>query len=62
MAEEQKAQLDSAFFRIAELKNGQDAASVSTDTCCKELLQVQKNLATVLEKVKDSSACAIAAT
>lgn len=41
------------------MKSRRDEESASNATCCKELLQVQMNLATALEEVKASSACTI---
>lgn len=45
---------------MAELRNRQEEESASTTMRCKELLQLEKNLAPALVKVKDSSAHAVA--
>lgn len=58
--EEQRARLDATDAKMAKLKNRRDEASALTPTCCKKLLRMQKNLETVLKKVKASSAHAVA--
>lgn len=52
--------MDAADARMAELKDRQDEASVSTATCGKEMLQVQTNLATALKMLKTRSARSVA--
>lgn len=42
VVEKQRARLDAVGSRMAELKDLQDEARVSTATCRKELLQMQK--------------------
>lgn len=56
VVEKQELHLDSAAARIAELRNRLNEISVWTATNCEELLQWQKNLSMVLEKVEYISA------
>lgn len=48
IVEEQRAWLDSAGARMAELKDCRVLANLSTATCREELLQMQKNFSTAL--------------
>lgn len=60
VVKEQRAWLDVAGARMAELMDRWVEASASTATCCKKLLPVQENLATALEKVKVNLARVVA--
>lgn len=62
MVEEQKAWLNAADARIAELKCCRDEGRASTATYRKELLQAQKNLAATPGKVKAILARTVAIT
>lgn len=62
LVEEQRTLLGAAVAQMVELKNCSNHASASTATGRKELLQVHNNLEAALEKVKASSACAVAMT
>lgn len=59
IAKNQKARLDTASAKMAELNEPRDKAIESTATCRNELLRVQNNLAAALVKVKGTLACVI---
>lgn len=59
IVEKKRAWLVAAGARLAKLRIHKDAKRALTATCRKKLLQVQKNLATAIEKVKASFARAV---
>lgn len=52
VVEEQRTLINTFEARMVEVKNLLQERSASTATCCKRLLQLQKNLAGVLGNVK----------
>lgn len=60
IAEEQRLQLDATGSKMPESKSRRDETSASSATCRGKLIRVQKNWATAFEKMKASSALAVA--